>query len=109
MNCRENSELLETFHDGELHGREMREFALHVAQCADCEAQLAEWDRLHGLLNESLAPEAEACTYILAALRQPPPESQVYVVVSVLELGESQMPDLADPGGCLHGRRALGM
>ena len=64
MNCRENPQLLETFHDGELHGREMREFALHVAQCADCEAQLAEWDRLHGLIHESLAPKADDLTAI---------------------------------------------
>jgi hypothetical protein len=53
MNCLETASLLETFHDGELHGREMREVALHVTQCADCEDQLAVWDRVHSLLNES--------------------------------------------------------
>jgi len=64
MNCLETSERLETFHDGELIGREMREVALHVAQCAACEALLAEWERLHGLIHKALEPKPDALASI---------------------------------------------
>ncbi len=64
MNCLETSERLETFHDGELVGREMREVALHLAQCAACEKLLAEWEKLHGLLQEALEPTPDALAAI---------------------------------------------
>jgi hypothetical protein len=64
MNCLETSKRLETFHDGELIGREMREVALHVAQCAACEALLAEWEKLHGLLHEAWEPTPGALAAI---------------------------------------------
>ena len=64
MNCLETSERLETFHDGELIGREMREVALHVAQCAACAVLLAEWEKLHGLIHKALEPKADAVAAI---------------------------------------------
>jgi hypothetical protein len=64
MNCRETASLLETFHDGELHGREMREVALHVAQCADCGDQLAEWDKVHAALNAHVERSPQDLTAI---------------------------------------------
>ena len=70
MNCRETVSLLESFHDGELHGREMREVAQHLAQCEACEGQLAQWDRLHALLSAPQERPAEDLSAIWAAVEE---------------------------------------
>ena len=59
MNCRESANLLETFHDGELDGRQMREVALHVSQCADCERQLLALEKVGEALRTSVAEAPE--------------------------------------------------
>lgn len=54
MNCPEAELLLETFHDGELGGRLMRDTAIHLAGCAPCAALLAEHEHLRSLVADSV-------------------------------------------------------
>lgn len=59
MNCREAEKLLDGYFDGELDGDAMREAALHVAHCGSCEAELADRERVQGLLRGSVADAVE--------------------------------------------------
>jgi hypothetical protein len=57
VNCRDAERLLDTFFDGELEGRLMREAALHVTRCKHCEAEVVERERLHDLLRGAVEAE----------------------------------------------------
>ncbi len=59
MNCREADKLLDGYFDGELDGDAMREAALHVAHCGSCETELAQRERVQGLLRGSVADAVE--------------------------------------------------
>lgn len=60
MNCREAERLLDTFFDGELEGRLMRDAALHVTRCTSCERELQQKERLHDALGATIARDVEA-------------------------------------------------
>jgi anti-sigma factor RsiW len=51
MNCEEARELLEAYHDGELKPQTRSAVAAHVAQCADCAAELASVGALSGAIK----------------------------------------------------------
>lgn len=48
---------LGAYHDGELHGRRLRQIETHLAHCEMCSAELKELRALTALLQESPAPE----------------------------------------------------
>jgi len=50
-------DLLEAYHDGELHGRQLRRVEEHLAQCKMCREELASLEAFSALLQES--PSAE--------------------------------------------------
>lgn len=54
MNCREAERLIDTFYDGELDGRSMRDAALHITRCKRCEAELNERERVQKLLSSAI-------------------------------------------------------
>ncbi len=54
--------LLQAYHDGELHGRRLRQVEAHVAQCETCQTELESLDSLSALLT----------TYSPAPARTPP-------------------------------------
>jgi hypothetical protein len=60
LNCRDAERLLDTFFDGELDGRLMREAALHVTRCKRCEAEIADRERLQDLLVAAVEGEIAA-------------------------------------------------
>lgn len=47
LSCQEVQKRFDVFLDGETDGRTMRDLALHVAQCAACEADLRLHERCH--------------------------------------------------------------
>lgn len=57
MNCREAERLIDTFYDGELDGRSMRDAAMHITRCKRCEAELAQRERLQTLLGGTIEHE----------------------------------------------------
>jgi anti-sigma factor RsiW len=54
MNCREASNLLPLFLDGELDPRQMRVVAMHSMRCPTCEVELKEMERLQLLVSDNL-------------------------------------------------------
>ncbi len=50
MNCREAERLLDTFFDGELDGRLMRDAALHITRCQSCEREVRAKEGVRDLL-----------------------------------------------------------
>ena len=54
MNCREASNLLPLFLDGELDSRQMRSVALHSMRCRACELDLKEMDHLQDLVGNTV-------------------------------------------------------
>ncbi len=48
---------LNAYHDGELHGRRLRQVQVHLEHCAACRAELEELQALTTLLQESPVPE----------------------------------------------------
>lgn len=54
MNCREAERLLDTFFDGELDGRLMRDAALHITRCQSCERELQEKEGVKNLLADTI-------------------------------------------------------
>ncbi len=54
MTCREASNLLPLFFDGELDARQMRVIALHSTRCTNCEAQLRRFEQVHELVSENI-------------------------------------------------------
>lgn len=57
MNCREAERLIDTFYDGELDGRSMRDAALHITRCKRCETELNERERLQKLVSSAIEDE----------------------------------------------------
>lgn len=57
MNCREAERLIDTFYDGELDGRSMRDAAMHITRCKHCESELAQRERVQGLLSGTIEHE----------------------------------------------------
>jgi hypothetical protein len=60
VNCRDAERLLDTFFDGELEGRLMREAALHVTRCKRCEAEIVDRERIHDLLGAAIDEDLAA-------------------------------------------------
>ena len=58
MTCRDTERLIDTFFDGELDGRLMREAALHVTRCRRCEGEIQDRERVHDLLKSAVDDEA---------------------------------------------------
>ncbi len=59
MTCREASNLLPLFFDGELDARQMRAVALHDTRCPECEAELRRMERLHDVINDTLSASVD--------------------------------------------------
>jgi hypothetical protein len=57
VNCREAERLIDTFYDGELDGRSMRDAALHITRCKRCESELSERERIQKLLSSAIERE----------------------------------------------------
>lgn len=57
MNCREAERLIDTFYDGELDGRSMRDAAMHITRCKRCESELAQRERVQELLSQTVEHE----------------------------------------------------
>ncbi len=57
MNCREAERLIDTFYDGELDGRSMRDAALHITRCKRCEAELNQRESLQKLISSAVEDE----------------------------------------------------
>jgi anti-sigma factor RsiW len=55
MSCRDATNLLPLFFDGELDARQMRAVALHGTRCNACEGELRQMERFQTILNESLS------------------------------------------------------
>ena len=51
MTCREASNLLPLFFDGELDAHQMRAVALHSTRCDDCEGELRRMERVQGMIG----------------------------------------------------------
>lgn len=54
MTCREASNLLPLFLDGELDSRQMRSVALHSMRCSACELELKEMEHLQDLVGNTI-------------------------------------------------------
>jgi len=54
MTCREASNLLSLFLDGELDSHQMRAVALHGTRCTTCEAELRELEHLQQLVSDTV-------------------------------------------------------
>ena len=54
MTCREASNLLALFVDGELDPRQMRAVALHGTRCSSCELELRQLERLQQIVSETV-------------------------------------------------------
>jgi anti-sigma factor RsiW len=54
MNCREVSNLLPLFLDGELEPRQMRSVAMHSMRCPACELEVKEMERLQELVGSAV-------------------------------------------------------
>ena len=52
MYCKEKFEEMSAYLDGELKGAELEAFRRHLEGCADCRQELAEQERMWGLLGE---------------------------------------------------------
>jgi anti-sigma factor RsiW len=59
MTCREASNLLPLFFDGELDSRQMRAVALHGTRCSTCEVELRNLNRLQELISETVSAAAD--------------------------------------------------
>lgn len=57
MNCREAERLIDTFYDGELDGRSMRDAAMHITRCKRCEAELNDREGIQKLLSRAVEGE----------------------------------------------------
>lgn len=55
VTCREASNLLPLFLDGELDADKMRSVALHSTRCGTCEGELREMERVQGLINRTIS------------------------------------------------------
>ncbi len=58
MPCREMTDNISAYLDGELTGSKLDAFRKHLESCPDCRAELAEQEKLWGLLGEVRVAEA---------------------------------------------------
>jgi hypothetical protein len=66
VTCRDAERLIDTFFDGELDGRLMREAALHVTRCRRCEGEIQDRERIHDVLKSAV--DADVAGVDLAAI-----------------------------------------
>jgi hypothetical protein len=59
VNCRDAARLIDYFFDGELDGRVMRDAAMHISRCPDCESELQDRERNQALLADSINGELD--------------------------------------------------
>jgi anti-sigma factor RsiW len=59
MTCRESSNLLPLFLDGELDSHQMRAVALHGSRCPTCESELRALERLQELVSDTINARAD--------------------------------------------------
>lgn len=59
MTCREATNLVPLFLDGELDSRQMRAVALHGTRCPSCETELRELERLQELVSENISARVD--------------------------------------------------
>jgi anti-sigma factor RsiW len=59
MTCREATNLLPLFFDGELDARQMRAVALHSARCKSCEEDLRQLERVQELVSDTIDGAAD--------------------------------------------------
>lgn len=57
--CRETTNLLPLFFDGELDAHQMRAVALHAARCAECEGEIRELEELHEAISSSISARVD--------------------------------------------------
>ena len=57
--CQDFQKRLDLFLDGEVDGRTMRELALHVTRCPDCESELRQGERLQDVFGDAVRREVE--------------------------------------------------
>ena len=57
--CRETTDLLPLFFDGELDAHQMRQIALHTARCRECENEIRELEQLHDALSASISARVD--------------------------------------------------
>jgi len=57
VNCREAERLIDTFFDGELDGRSMRDAAMHITRCKRCETELNDREQLQKVLAATIDDE----------------------------------------------------
>jgi hypothetical protein len=57
VNCREAERLIDTFFDGELDGRSMRDAAMHITRCKRCETELNDREQLQKVLVQAIDEE----------------------------------------------------
>lgn len=60
MNCRDAERLIDTFFDGELEGRLMRDAALHVTRCKRCEGEIVDREALQDILRSTIEEDLAA-------------------------------------------------
>lgn len=60
MNCRDAERLIDTFFDGELDGRLMRDAALHVTRCKRCESEVADREAIQDVLRATIEEDLAA-------------------------------------------------
>lgn len=83
MNCREAERLIDTFYDGELDGRSMRDAALHITRCKRCEAELNQRERVQQLLSTTIEHEiadidlSQIWAAVEPTLDQPAPRASI--------------------------------
>ena len=53
LNCRDTERVIDTFFDGELEGRSMRDAAMHITRCKRCEAELQDREQIHDLFSRA--------------------------------------------------------
>jgi hypothetical protein len=63
MICREASNLLPLFLDGELDPRQMRAVAMHSMRCQSCEAELKGMERVQLLVSEAIKKQVDGIDF----------------------------------------------
>ena len=113
MNCREAERLIDTFYDGELDGRSMRDAAMHITRCKRCEAELNEREQVQKLLTSAIEAEIADIdlSRIWAAVEPTLDQTAARSLPSLRRLGWAERPRIAATsakvGGLLLGRKRL--
>jgi len=114
VNCREAERLIDTFYDGELDGRSMRDAAMHITRCKRCESELNERESIQKLLSSAIEGEIGDIdlSRIWAAVEPTLEQAAPRGLPSLRRLGwAGETPRLAATssriGGLLLGRRSI--